>query len=269
MLFAASVLVALLPLVAAQTSTNCDPTKKSCPDDPGFAQTTTTFDFQKEGLGKSWTALGFADKISQDSSGLHFSIDASGEAPTLTSNGIPLKNHANIEYVFFGKVTAVVKAADGAGIVSSVILQSGDLDEIDWEWLGGDTTQVQTNYFSKGDTTTYDRGGTHSVSNPQTTLHSISSCVVSNNSLRNRLVSHPNRLDHRWHCCAYIDSCLSWSQVPPDSLPNQNRLMVRRLHQQCPRNNPMGRWTDNFRQGSLCHDHPKPRDCKLQSRRKL
>jgi hypothetical protein len=103
---------------------------------------------------------------------------------------IPLKNHANIDYVFFGKITAVVKAADGAGIVSSVILQSDDLDEIDWEWLGGDTTQVQSNYFSKGDTTTYDRGGTHPVSNPQTTLHSISFKIISNNSLRYRLVSN-------------------------------------------------------------------------------
>lgn len=51
-----------------------------------------------------------------------------------------------------------MKAAPGAGIVSSVVLQSADLDEIDFEWLGADDTQVQTNYFGKGDVTTYNRG---------------------------------------------------------------------------------------------------------------
>lgn len=55
--------------------------------------------------------------------------------------------------------------------MTSVVLQSDDLDEIDWEWLGGDTTQVQTNYFGKGDTTTYDRGGFSPIANPQSTFH--------------------------------------------------------------------------------------------------
>lgn len=40
--------------------------------------------------------------------------------------------------------------------------------------MGGDTTQVQTNYFSKGDTSTYDRGGFSSVGSPQTTFHTYS-----------------------------------------------------------------------------------------------
>jgi hypothetical protein len=46
--------------------------------------------------------------------------------------------------------------------------------KIDWEWLGGDTTQVQSNYFSKGDTTTYDRGAFHTVSEPQAASHKYS-----------------------------------------------------------------------------------------------
>lgn len=64
-----------------------------------------------------------------------------------------------------------VQASFGQGVVTSFVLQSDDLDEIDWEWLGGDTTQVQTNYFGKGDTTTYDRGAYHDVANPQTSTH--------------------------------------------------------------------------------------------------
>lgn len=54
-----------------------------------------------------------------------------------------------------------MKAAPGIGIVSTIVLQSDDLDEIDWEWLGGDNGQVQSNYFGKGQTLTYNRGAFH------------------------------------------------------------------------------------------------------------
>jgi beta-glucanase (GH16 family) len=68
-------------------------------------------------------------------------------------------------------VDAWIQASSGVGVVTSFVLQSDDLDEIDWEWLGGDTAQVQTNYFSKGDTTTYDRGGYSPVDHPQGAIH--------------------------------------------------------------------------------------------------
>jgi beta-glucanase (GH16 family) len=77
-----------------------------------------------------------------------------------------------IDYLFYGTVTATLEAAAGAGIVSAFILQSDDLDEIDWEWLGGVTSNVQTNYFSKGNTSTYDRSAMEGVATPQTTFHS-------------------------------------------------------------------------------------------------
>lgn len=60
-----------------------------------------------------------------------------------------------------------MKAAPGAGIVSSLVLQSDDLDEIDMEWLGADGTEVQTNYFGKGDVTTYNRGAFNPAANNQ------------------------------------------------------------------------------------------------------
>lgn len=84
MLFA-SALLALIPIVAAQTSTLCDPTKKVCPADPGFDQATTTYNFQKQGLDNTWNVLGSGDKISQDGNGLHFTIDGEGQAPTLST----------------------------------------------------------------------------------------------------------------------------------------------------------------------------------------
>ena len=51
-----------------------------------------------------------------------------------------------------------MKAAKGKGIVSSFIMQSEDLDEIDWEFLGGKPNEVMTNYFGKGNTTNFARG---------------------------------------------------------------------------------------------------------------
>jgi beta-glucanase (GH16 family) len=64
-----------------------------------------------------------------------------------------------------------MKAAPGTGIVSSMVMQSDDLDEIDLEWLGGDSSQVQSNYFGKGQTTTYNRGAFEANPNNQDAFH--------------------------------------------------------------------------------------------------
>jgi len=73
--------------------------------------------------------------------------------------------------MLFGSLEVKMRAAGGQGIVSSVVLLSDDLDEIDWEWTGTNTAQVQSNYFGKGDTTTYDRAAWHGVGTPQSTSH--------------------------------------------------------------------------------------------------
>lgn len=71
----------------------------------------------------------------------------------------------------FGRVEMVIKAAPGTGIVSSGVLQSDDLDEIDWEWLGVSNNQVQSNYFGKGNTQTYSRGAFHDVPDTHGEFH--------------------------------------------------------------------------------------------------
>lgn len=71
----------------------------------------------------------------------------------------------------FGRVEFVLKAATGVGIVSSAVLESDDLDEIDWEWLGADPSRVQSNYFGKGQTLTYNRGAFHNDPNNQNSFH--------------------------------------------------------------------------------------------------
>lgn len=97
------------------------------------------------------------------SSGAEFTVTKSGDAPTIQSTW----------YLFFGRVSFFLKAAPGTGIVSSAILESDDLDELDWEWLGGTpyVDKVQSNYFGKGNSTTYDRAAWATASATQTTTH--------------------------------------------------------------------------------------------------
>lgn len=100
--------------------------------------------------------------MSFNQNGANFVINKEGDAPTIQTTG----------YFFFGYCEVKIVAASGTGIVSSIVMESDDLDEVDWEFLGGDTTQTETNYFGKGDTTSYDRAVFYPVSSPQTTQHS-------------------------------------------------------------------------------------------------
>lgn len=90
---------------------------------------------------------------SYDDEGVSFTVAQGGDAPQLSS----------LFYIMFGRVEITMKAAPGAGIVSSLVLESDTLDEIDIEWLGADADEIQSNYFGKGQTTTYNRGQFHEV----------------------------------------------------------------------------------------------------------
>ncbi|KAF4477666.1 putative glycosidase crf1 [Colletotrichum fructicola Nara gc5] len=151
-------LVALLASSAfAQTFTDCDPTKKTCPANAGLDKSTYTVDFTKGADTAAWTTA--AGNITYGSDGAEFTLNKKGDAPTIETSW----------YFFFGRAEVLMKAAPGTGIVSSVVIESDDLDEVDWEWLGGKNTEVQTNYFGKGNTTSYDRGAFHTVADSQGT----------------------------------------------------------------------------------------------------
>ncbi|RAL05434.1 glycoside hydrolase family 16 protein [Aspergillus ibericus CBS 121593] len=156
--FATAALAAVLPFTAAQTYTDCDPLNKTCPADTALSTTTFTTDFTSGSM-SGWTTT--ADNVTFTSEGAEFIITESGQAPTIETDF----------YFFFGKAEVVMKAAAGTGICSAIVLESDVLDEIDWEALGGDTTQIETNYFGKGDTSSYDRATWATVSTPQDTFH--------------------------------------------------------------------------------------------------
>lgn len=143
-----AVLISSTP-VLAQTFTSCNPlTSGNCPPNSALGRS-VNIDLTR-GASDSFTEQG---SPSYGSDGAAFTVAKSGDSPQINSKW----------YIMFGHVEFVVKAAPGAGIVSSAVLQSDCLDEIDWEWLGGDNGQVQSNYFGKGMTTTYNRGAYHAA----------------------------------------------------------------------------------------------------------
>ena len=148
---------------------------KACPSDTALGKTITV-DFTS-GESSEFTADA-GTTITYGSDGAEFIMSSDGLAKTISSNW----------YIFFGKVEVTMKAANGTGVISSFVMESDDLDEIDLvrplaanikilntdseqEWLGGNTTVVETNYFGKGNTTTYNRATYVAVDDPQDEWH--------------------------------------------------------------------------------------------------
>ncbi|OJD18975.1 hypothetical protein AJ78_01003 [Emergomyces pasteurianus Ep9510] len=146
-------------LVAAQTWTECNPMEKICPPNPAFGGT-GIFEFHSPS--ERFDVVGKPPTYGSD--GASMSVAKQGDAPTLVSKF----------YIMFGHVDFVIKTAPGRGIVSSAVLQSDTLDEIDWEWLGGNNGQVQTNYFGKNQQGTFNRGATHNNPGNHDTYHTYS-----------------------------------------------------------------------------------------------
>jgi len=110
----------------AQTYTTCNPLQQTCPGDAALGKS-VSIDFTS-GPSNEFVASG---NPTYDSNGVSLTVAKSGDAPTLSSRW----------YIMFGKVEIVMQAAPGQGIVSSAVLQSDDLDEIDWEVVGSQSDQ--------------------------------------------------------------------------------------------------------------------------------
>lgn len=158
MIFLTFLVAALASCATAQVSTKCNPLKTHCPPDPALS-TENTFWFNETLDPRLWHMK--TGNIKYTSEGADFTVTGPHQSTLLESKF----------YMFFGVMEAHVRMAKGAGMISSVILQSDDLDEIDWEWVGYNTSQVQSDFFGKGNTTTYNRGGNASVTNADTEFH--------------------------------------------------------------------------------------------------
>jgi beta-glucanase (GH16 family) len=142
--FMAAATALLATQVAAQTSSECNPTKgDTCPDNPALG---TTFDYT------------FNDTLAEMDS-RYFNVTAGASLITFDKDGaaFAIRKHKDSVlvktgfYIFYGRVEAILQAAPGQGIISSMNLLSDDLDEIDWELLGGKHDTASTNWYGKGD----------------------------------------------------------------------------------------------------------------------
>lgn len=94
-----------------------------------------------------------------DAQGAHLSINQRFDNPQVFSS----------KYILYGKVEAEVQAALGRSVISSMYMQSDDLDEIDiGEYFGGNGHVFQTNYFVKGNVSNYERDTYHYLHPPVT-----------------------------------------------------------------------------------------------------
>ena len=57
---------------------------------------------------------------------------------------------ASTSYVWYGKVSATLKTSRTAGVVTAFILLSDVKDEIDFEFVGTDLDDAQSNYYFQG-----------------------------------------------------------------------------------------------------------------------
>ncbi|KAM0744542.1 hypothetical protein ACQRIT_001031 [Beauveria bassiana] len=142
---------ALALAVSAQTSTTCSPLKQDCPADPAVGKKSIRCDFTKGACDAFEHIAG--KEVTYDARGAVSAVDAPMQAPTLQCK----------KTIFFGKLEVEMKAAPGKGIITSVVLLSDDLDEIDIEAVGSDTARIQSNTFSRGDSTRHDLLGYLSV----------------------------------------------------------------------------------------------------------
>lgn len=136
---------ALLTPVLAQTWTTCNPLNTTCPPDLALGLNHTFVFNTSTTVTDSFNIT--AGSLTYGTNGAEFTINKKGDSPTIQSQF----------YIFFGSVSVVMQAATGQGVISSIVLESDDLDEVDWEFMGGNGTHAETNYFGKGNTTSFDR----------------------------------------------------------------------------------------------------------------
>ncbi|KAH7377313.1 cell wall glucanase [Pyrenochaeta sp. MPI-SDFR-AT-0127] len=105
--------------------------------------------------------LGDASKINWQSQGMPaiYTDPSTGQKSTLLTmaQGTVGTLLASTHYVWYGKICSKLTTAQGKGVVTAFILMSDVKDEIDYEWVGVDTSHVQSNYYSQG-VTVYTNG---------------------------------------------------------------------------------------------------------------
>ncbi|KAF2723428.1 glycoside hydrolase family 16 protein [Polychaeton citri CBS 116435] len=159
--FAASALL-VSHTVTAQTYTDCNPLNSTCPANPALGTTfEDVYNSSQVELNPNFYNISAGKTLMQFSDdGMDMQIIKSGDSVTASTSF----------YIFWGQVEIIMKAAQGAGIISTMILISQDLDEWDWEIIGNNNTHVSTNYYGHGNRT-QNFAEYIPVTNPQDEFH--------------------------------------------------------------------------------------------------
>ncbi|RMZ68516.1 cell wall glucanase [Pyrenophora seminiperda CCB06] len=124
--------------------------------------------------------LGDASKVNWQSQGKPtiYTDPGNGQKSTLLTmaQGTVGTLMASTYYVWYGKICSKVSSAQGKGVVTAFILMSDVKDEIDYEWVGVDTANVQSNFYSQG-VTVYTNGKNLTVSNGDTVSKMHEYCI--------------------------------------------------------------------------------------------
>ncbi|GKT43455.1 putative extracellular serine carboxypeptidase [Colletotrichum spaethianum] len=166
----AALALATAGLASAQTFSSCNPVKgDSCPANPAFGGD-ASYDFRNSKNIDDLESFFIVDGgVKYNPKVMSFSADTGAQMTIFEENNAPTLTSKN--YLFFGKVEVELQAAPGRGIVTSIVLQSDVLDEIDWEFVGADQTHVQTNFYALG-INDYTRARYYEVPfNPMTSFH--------------------------------------------------------------------------------------------------
>ncbi|KAK6443014.1 hypothetical protein LTR95_000727 [Oleoguttula sp. CCFEE 5521] len=139
-------LLALRATAQTQPPSGCDPTwgNTTCLDNPALG-TTLDYSFNNtlsEMDPQYFNVTAGASLISFGNDGAEMSILKAGDSVTVSTQF----------YILEGRAEIVMQAAKGVGIISTIILLSDTLDEIDWEILGGNETHVSNNWYGLGNT---------------------------------------------------------------------------------------------------------------------
>ncbi|KAI8341731.1 concanavalin A-like lectin/glucanase domain-containing protein [Chlamydoabsidia padenii] len=100
-----------------------------------------TYRFTKDGLQLELVGPDEYYRLTEDGTGNHLSRlpynDKSAVGATFASDF----------YMLYGRVSATIKSSRVSGAITSFILLSDSGDEIDFEFFGGDSNHLQTNYY--------------------------------------------------------------------------------------------------------------------------
>ncbi len=120
---AALLLTAFAPSTLAQTFSSCKDDLPSCPVNPAQKNPVLNSKFGSGGTPPTgWQQSVCKGNSAYSSDGVSLTVATSGDCPALETE----------DYVLFGLFEISMRAAPGAGIVSSIVMESDALDEVDW-----------------------------------------------------------------------------------------------------------------------------------------